>query len=152
MLERAYTDESQGYMALLGVLVARLTEVEQHRSPLGLEVDGQAQVSMNLVDTSGTPVHRVVEMIRSEAGRYGVPIVESEVVGLVSSGALLDAGMSQGAVMAFLIAGSGTSIGAIVGALTIARWRVVALVVGILWVGAILSGLAFNWVLTWGMF
>jgi hypothetical protein len=30
------------------------------------------------------------------------------------------------------------------GALTIARWRAVALVVAVLWVGAILSGLAFN--------
>ncbi len=30
------------------------------------------------------------------------------------------------------------------GALTIARWRVVALVVGVLWGGAILSGFAFN--------
>jgi len=61
--------------------------------------------------------------------------------------ALLDAGMSQGAALAFLIAGSGTSIGAITGALTIARWRVVALVVGVLWLGAILSGFAFDLVL-----
>jgi uncharacterized membrane protein YraQ (UPF0718 family) len=52
--------------------------------------------------------------------------------------------MSQGAALAFLIAGAGTSIGAITGALTIARWRVVALVVGVLWVGAIMSGYAFN--------
>jgi uncharacterized protein len=56
--------------------------------------------------------------------------------------------MSQGAALAFLIAGAGTSIGAIIGALTIARWRVIALVVGTLWVGAILSGYVFNLVLT----
>jgi uncharacterized membrane protein YraQ (UPF0718 family) len=54
--------------------------------------------------------------------------------------ALLDSGISQGAVMAFLIAGSGTSIGAIAGALTIARWRVVALVVAVLWIGAMGHG------------
>ncbi len=36
-------------------------------------------------------MHRVLEMIRSEARRYGVAVVESEVVGLVSSDALLDA-------------------------------------------------------------
>jgi RNA polymerase sigma-70 factor (ECF subfamily) len=47
-------------------------------------------------------------------------------------------GMSQGAVLVFLIAGSGTSIGAITGAL------MVALVVGVLWLGAILSGFAFD--------
>ena len=60
---------------------------------------------------------------------------------------MIDNGMSQGAALAFMISGAGTSIGAITGALTIARWRVVALVVGMLWIGAILSGLAFNWLL-----
>ena len=42
--------------------------------------------------------------------------------------------------MAFLITGAGTSIGAISGALLIARWRVVAIIVGTLWVGAIALG------------
>jgi uncharacterized membrane protein YraQ (UPF0718 family) len=56
----------------------------------------------------------------------------------------MDNGMSQGAALAFLISGSGTSIGAITGALTIARWRVVGLVVVILWIGAMVSGIAFN--------
>jgi glutamate formiminotransferase/formiminotetrahydrofolate cyclodeaminase len=36
---------------------------------LGLEVDGQAQVSMNLVDTEKTPLHRVFEIVKSESGR-----------------------------------------------------------------------------------
>jgi len=61
--------------------------------------------------------------------------------------ALLDSGMSQGAVMAFLIAGPGTSIGAIAGALTIAGWRVVGLVVGVLWIGAMAAGFAWNFLL-----
>ncbi len=52
---------------------------------------GRVHVSMNLVNSSGTPIHRVMEMIRSEAARYGVTTVESEVVGLVSAEALLDA-------------------------------------------------------------
>jgi uncharacterized membrane protein YraQ (UPF0718 family) len=52
--------------------------------------------------------------------------------------------MSQGAALAFLISGSGTSIGAITGALTIARWRVVGIVVATLWVGAIIAGMLFN--------
>ena len=58
---------------------------------LGLLVDGRAQISMNLVNYRSTPIHRVVEMIRSEAARYGVSITESEVVGLVPQDALLDA-------------------------------------------------------------
>ncbi|HEX2987834.1 MAG TPA: glutamate formimidoyltransferase [Chloroflexota bacterium] len=53
--------------------------------------EGRVHVSMNLVNTAGTPIHRVVEMIRSEAARYGVSVAESEVVGLVSADALLDA-------------------------------------------------------------
>jgi hypothetical protein len=35
-------------------------------------------------------------------------------------------------------------MGAVVGALTIARWRVLAVVVGTLWVGAIASGYVFD--------
>jgi glutamate formiminotransferase/formiminotetrahydrofolate cyclodeaminase len=52
---------------------------------------GIAQVSMNLVNYRGTPVHRVYEMVRREAERYGVGIVGSEIVGLVPLNALLDA-------------------------------------------------------------
>ena len=51
---------------------------------------GIVQVSMNLVNTWGTPVHRVFALIRDEAERYGVPIVGSEVVGLVVQDALVD--------------------------------------------------------------
>ena len=57
---------------------------------------------------------------------------------------MLDSGMSQGAALAFLITGAGTSIGAIGGALTIARWRVLAIVIGTLWAGSILIGFAYN--------
>src|SRR6267378_4060917 len=56
----------------------------------------------------------------------------------------LDSGASAGAAMAFLITGAGTSVGAVVGALTIARWRVLAVVVATLWVGAIISGYVFD--------
>lgn len=58
---------------------------------LGLLVKGQAQVSMNLTDYRQTPVHRVVEMIRREAGRYGVSVAESELVGLIPNEALVEA-------------------------------------------------------------
>src|SRR5438067_12431623 len=50
---------------------------------LGLEVDGQAQVSMNLVDTERTPMYRAFEMVRSEAEAEGVQVTWSEIVGLV---------------------------------------------------------------------
>ena len=50
---------------------------------LGLDVDGQAQVSMNLVDTDQTPLHRAYEMVRTEAEARGVTPTRSELVGLV---------------------------------------------------------------------
>ncbi|NIN68707.1 MAG: glutamate formimidoyltransferase [Anaerolineae bacterium] len=60
---------------------------------LGLEIEqrGQVQVSMNLTNYARTPVHRVFELIKREAARYGVDVVSSEVVGLIPRQALLDA-------------------------------------------------------------
>jgi glutamate formiminotransferase/formiminotetrahydrofolate cyclodeaminase len=42
----------------------------------------QVQISMNLVNYEQTPIFRVFETIKSEANRYGVPVVGSEIVGL----------------------------------------------------------------------
>ena len=58
---------------------------------MGLLVDGQAQVSMNLTDFRQTSLHTVVEMVRREAARYGVLVVRSELVGMLPQQALLDA-------------------------------------------------------------
>ena len=59
---------------------------------LGFELKerGIVQISMNLVNTWGTPVQRVFALIQDEADRYGVAIVGSEVVGLVCQDALID--------------------------------------------------------------
>jgi len=54
----------------------------------GFLVRGQAQVSMNLTDFEQTPVHRVFEMVKREAARYGVIPVSSEIVGLIPKKAL----------------------------------------------------------------
>jgi glutamate formiminotransferase len=50
-----------------------------------------AQVSMNLTNYEKTPIFRVFEIVKREAERYGVSILESEIVGLVPSAALLGA-------------------------------------------------------------
>src|SRR5687768_5490858 len=57
---------------------------------LGLEVDGQAQVSMNLVDTEKTPLHRAFDIVKMEAEARGVSPTWSEIVGLVPERALFD--------------------------------------------------------------
>ena len=65
---------------------------------------------------------------------------------------MLNSGMSSGAALAFLITGAGTSIGAVAGAMTIARWRVIGLVIGTLWLGAILCGFAYDALLATALF
>lgn len=57
---------------------------------LGLEVDGQAQVSMNLVDTEKTPLYRAYDMVKMEAEAQGVSPTWSEIVGLVPEKALFE--------------------------------------------------------------
>ena len=54
----------------------------------GFLVRGMAQVSMNLTDFEQTPVHRVFELVKREAARYGVMPVSSEIVGLIPKKAL----------------------------------------------------------------
>jgi glutamate formiminotransferase len=49
---------------------------------------GIVQVSMNLTNYEKTPIFRVFETVRREAERYGVSILESEIVGLVPAAAL----------------------------------------------------------------
>lgn len=57
---------------------------------LALQDSGLTQVSMNIVDYEKNALYRVVELIRIEAKRWGVPIVETEVYGMIPAAALLD--------------------------------------------------------------
>lgn len=49
-----------------------------------------AQVSINMINYEGTPLFRVFETVKSEAARYGVNVIGSEIVGLVPMKALID--------------------------------------------------------------
>ena len=62
---------------------------------LGLEVDGQAQVSMNLVDTEKTPLHHAFDFVKMRAEAEGVPVTWSEIVGLVPERALFETAASH---------------------------------------------------------
>ena len=46
---------------------------------------------MNLTNYEKTPIFRVFEIVKREAARYGVTVLESEIVGLVPSAALVAA-------------------------------------------------------------
>jgi glutamate formiminotransferase / 5-formyltetrahydrofolate cyclo-ligase len=56
----------------------------------GFKLDdrGIVQVSMNLTNYEKTPIFRVFETVKREAERYGVTILESEIVGLIPAAAL----------------------------------------------------------------
>jgi glutamate formiminotransferase len=56
----------------------------------GFKLDdrGIVQVSMNLTNYEKTPIFRVFDAVKREAERYGVSILESEIVGLIPSAAL----------------------------------------------------------------
>lgn len=59
---------------------------------IGVELKdrGIVQVSMNMTDFTRTALYRAFELIRVEARRWGVPVIGSEIVGLVPMAALID--------------------------------------------------------------
>ena len=59
---------------------------------ISVQVGGRdvAQVTINMVNYSGTPLFRVFETVKSEAARYGVNIIGSEIIGLTPMQVLLD--------------------------------------------------------------
>ena len=63
---------------------------------LGLEMagTGETQVSMNLTNFRASSIVTVMDLIRAEAARHGVPVTHSEVVGLIPLDALLDAAVA----------------------------------------------------------
>ncbi len=105
--------------ASLGYLVVRIL-------PTGLITDWLG---------SGNPIWSV-----PLAAILGIPIYLNTDASLPLVASLLQGGMSPGAAIAFLITGAGTSVGAVSGMLIIARWRIVALVIGTLLVTAIATG------------
>ena len=58
---------------------------------MGITLDDRkiVQVSMNLTNYEKTPMYRVFDVVKREAARYGVNVLESEIVGLVPSAALV---------------------------------------------------------------
>jgi len=57
---------------------------------MGVELQdrGIVQVSINLTNFEKTPMFRVFELVKREAARYGVNVLESEIIGLVPAAAI----------------------------------------------------------------
>jgi uncharacterized protein len=105
--------------ATIGYLIVEVMPQQWITSLLG----GDSVVSTFIAATAGIPLYITTE--------GSLPLVAG----------LMDGGMGSGPAMAFLVTGAGTSIAALSGALLIARWRVISIVVGSLWLGGILLGL-----------
>ncbi len=60
---------------------------------IGLEITERniAQVSINMIDYTKTPLFRVFDTVEREANRYGVNVIGSEIIGLVPMEALIEA-------------------------------------------------------------
>jgi len=57
---------------------------------IALKERGIVQVSMNMTDYTKTSLYRSFELVKTEAKRYGVNVIGSEIVGLVPMEALID--------------------------------------------------------------
>jgi glutamate formiminotransferase len=57
---------------------------------IALEDRKMVQVSMNILSFQTTPLYRVFELVRAEAERFGISVVESELVGLAPAQAFMD--------------------------------------------------------------
>ena len=57
---------------------------------VALEGRGLVQVSINMTDFTKTPLYRVTELVKTEAARYGVNVVGTELIGLCPMTALID--------------------------------------------------------------
>jgi uncharacterized membrane protein YraQ (UPF0718 family) len=78
------------------------------------------------------------------AALVGLPLYVSGAAGLPLLDTFLKAGAGEGAVLAFLIAGQGTSVGVMIGIATFIKKKAIAFYVAIVLVGAILSGLSYQ--------
>jgi glutamate formiminotransferase / 5-formyltetrahydrofolate cyclo-ligase len=57
---------------------------------LPLTARGVVAVSMNMFDTTSTPIYRVFNLIESEAARFGVAVVGTQIVGTLPQEALIN--------------------------------------------------------------
>jgi uncharacterized membrane protein YraQ (UPF0718 family) len=74
------------------------------------------------------------------AALLGIPLYVNNASSVPLVQSLVASGMSSGAALAFLLSGAGTSLAAMSGLLVIARSRVVALYVGLVFLGAVVFG------------
>jgi len=58
---------------------------------LGMLVEGQAQVSVNLVDYKRTPLHALIDEVSAQAYAFGTGVQRTELIGLIPEEVMLAA-------------------------------------------------------------
>lgn len=78
------------------------------------------------------------------AALIGLPLYVSGAAGLPLLESFLQAGAGEGAILAFLIAGQGTSVGVMIGIATFIKKKAIAFYITAVLIGAIISGAAYQ--------
>ncbi len=78
------------------------------------------------------------------AALLGIPLYVNNASSIPITRTLVDGGMSPGAALAFLLAGAGTSLPALSGLLVITRYRILALSVILIFLGAVIFGFLYS--------
>jgi glutamate formiminotransferase/formiminotetrahydrofolate cyclodeaminase len=84
------TTDNPGIAKKIAKIIRHSSGGLRYVKALGLLVEGQAQVSMNLTNYRKTSIPLILETIRSAAKRFGVTISHTELVGLIPQDALID--------------------------------------------------------------
>ena len=83
LLEKDQIDTVKGYLETAKAIGVELKDHYSGKATV-------AQVSMNLVNYEKTAIYRAFEAVKMEARRYGVNVLESEIVGVVPMQSLID--------------------------------------------------------------
>jgi len=70
---------SKGGLAFVRAMAAEIPQMKE------------IQIGMSIYNFEGTPLHRVFELLKVEADRYNVPIIRSEINGVIPIKAIVDA-------------------------------------------------------------
>lgn len=66
-----------------------------HLKALGLLVNGQAQVSMNVTDFRQTSLFVIMDAVRREAAKHGATVTHTELIGLIPQAALIETALAH---------------------------------------------------------
>lgn len=103
------------------------------------------------------PTQKIIMSLYDKTDYFAIPIMALVGFPLYVSGAsalpllltLIKSGATYGSILAFLITGTGTSLAVIIGLLIIMKRKAIVLYIMFIFLGAVLSGYAYDFILQW---